>query len=98
MVFLVVPHLTNCPPHYITLSSGVACVDRKVIERLLEISRCKESGTRALKYLGLDEEKNSSGFDFRNHLFFVMVLDLEVNSMPGMTGFELLQKIKDGIS
>ncbi|GER38527.1 hypothetical protein STAS_15042 [Striga asiatica] len=68
-------------------------VDRKVIERLLKISRCKaisvESGTRALQYLGLDEEKNSSGFD-----------DLKVNlimtdySMPGMTGFELLQKIK----
>ncbi|GFP97686.1 two-component response regulator arr5 [Phtheirospermum japonicum] len=68
-------------------------VDRKVIERLLKISCCKvtavESGTRALQYLGLDEEKSSVGFD-----------DLKVNlimtdySMPGMTGFELLQKIK----
>ncbi|KAL3616052.1 hypothetical protein CASFOL_040346 [Castilleja foliolosa] len=68
-------------------------VDRKVIERLLKISCCKvtavESGTRALQYLGLDEEKNSVVFD-----------DLKVNlimtdySMPGMTGFKLLQKIK----
>ncbi|KAL3639543.1 Two-component response regulator arr5 [Castilleja foliolosa] len=68
-------------------------VDRKVIERLLKISCCKvtavESGTRALQYLGLDEEKSSVGFD-----------GLKVNlimtdySMPGMTGFELLQKIK----
>ncbi|KAL3640643.1 Two-component response regulator arr15 [Castilleja foliolosa] len=68
-------------------------VDRKVIERLLKISCCKvtavESGTRALQYLGLDEDKNSVGFN-----------DLKVNlimtdySMPGMTGFELLQKIK----
>uniref|UniRef100_A0A2P2JDF8 Response regulatory domain-containing protein n=1 Tax=Rhizophora mucronata TaxID=61149 RepID=A0A2P2JDF8_RHIMU len=68
-------------------------VDRKVIERLLRISACKvtavESGTRALQYLGLDGEKSSAGFN-----------DLKVNlimtdySMPGMTGYELLKKIK----
>ncbi|CAI9754621.1 unnamed protein product [Fraxinus pennsylvanica] len=68
-------------------------VDRKVIERLLKISSCKvtavESGTRALQYLGLDGEKSSVGFD-----------GLKVNlimtdySMPGMTGYELLKKIK----
>ncbi|KAL6524380.1 Two-component response regulator arr5 [Orobanche hederae] len=68
-------------------------VDRKVIERLLKISCCKvtavESGRRALQYLGLDGERSSVGFD-----------ELKVNlimtdySMPGMTGFELLQKIK----
>ncbi|PON31195.1 Two-component response regulator [Parasponia andersonii] len=69
-------------------------VDRKVIERLLKISSCKvtavESGTRALQYLGLDGEKSSVGFD-----------GLKVNlimtdySMPGMTGYELLKKIKE---
>ncbi|KAJ7945926.1 Two-component response regulator [Quillaja saponaria] len=69
-------------------------VDRKVIERLLKISACKvtavESGTRALQYLGLDGEKSSVGFD-----------GLKVNlimtdySMPGMTGYELLKKIKE---
>ncbi|KAK9107935.1 hypothetical protein Syun_023946 [Stephania yunnanensis] len=69
-------------------------VDRKVIERLLKISSCKvtavDSGTRALQYLGLDGEKNSTvGFN-----------DLKVNLiitdywMPGMTGYELLKKIK----
>ncbi|KAL0342765.1 UNVERIFIED_CONTAM: Two-component response regulator ARR5 [Sesamum calycinum] len=68
-------------------------VDRKVIERLLKISCCKvtavESGRRALQYLGLDGEKSSVGFD-----------ELKVNlimtdySMPGMTGYELLKKIK----
>ncbi|KAK6123005.1 hypothetical protein DH2020_043252 [Rehmannia glutinosa] len=68
-------------------------VDRKVIERLLKISCCKvtavESGSRALQYLGLDGERSSVEFD-----------ELKVNlimtdySMPGMTGFELLKKIK----
>jgi two-component response regulator (ARR-A family) len=68
-------------------------VDRKVIERLLKISSCKvttvESGLRALQYLGLDGDNSSNGFQ-----------DLKVNlimtdySMPGMTGYELLKKIK----
>ncbi|CAL0319963.1 unnamed protein product [Lupinus luteus] len=68
-------------------------VDRKVIERLLKISSCKvtvvESGTRALQYLGLDGENSSIDFD-----------SLKVNlimtdySMPEMTGYELLKKIK----
>ncbi|XP_057951805.1 two-component response regulator ARR6-like [Malania oleifera] len=69
-------------------------VDRKFIERLLRISACKvtavESGTRALQFLGLDGEGSSVGFD-----------GLKVNlimtdySMPGMTGYELLKKIKE---
>ncbi|XP_024970226.1 two-component response regulator ARR5-like [Cynara cardunculus var. scolymus] len=69
-------------------------IDRKVIERLLKVSSFKvtvvDSGSRALQYLGLEEDNNSSQFD-----------DLKVNlimtdySMPGMTGFELLKKIKN---
>ncbi|KAH9331194.1 hypothetical protein KI387_003302 [Taxus chinensis] len=69
-------------------------VDRKVIERLLKISAFKvttvESGRRALEFLGLDEEHNSLNID-----------DLKVNMiitdycMPGMTGYDLLKKIKE---
>ncbi|XP_057420861.1 two-component response regulator ARR5 isoform X2 [Lotus japonicus] len=70
-------------------------VDRKVIERLLKISSCKvtvvDSGTRALQYLGLDGEENSSiGFDGVK-----VNLIMTDYSMPGMTGYELLKKIKE---
>ncbi|KAF4376119.1 hypothetical protein G4B88_025210 [Cannabis sativa] len=69
-------------------------VDRKVIERLLKISSCKvtavESGTRALQYLGLDGEKSSVGFDALK-----VNLIMTDYSMPGMTGYELLKKIKE---
>ncbi|GKE30982.1 two-component response regulator ARR5-like protein, partial [Tanacetum coccineum] len=69
-------------------------IDRKVIQKLLQISSFKvtvvDSGSRALQYLGLDGEQKSDELN-----------DLKVNlimtdySMPGMTGFELLKKIKN---
>ncbi|XP_076907738.1 two-component response regulator ARR5-like [Bidens hawaiensis] len=69
-------------------------IDRKLIEKLLKVSSFKvtvvDSGSRALEYLGLDDDTCcSKQFD-----------DLKVNliitdySMPGMTGYELLKKIK----
>ncbi|KAJ7943575.1 Two-component response regulator [Quillaja saponaria] len=72
-------------------------VDRKVIERLLKISSCKvtavDSGRKALQFLGLDEEKNPSGsFNGLNIKVDLIITDY---CMPGMTGYELLKKIKE---
>ncbi|KAL1818387.1 hypothetical protein ACET3Z_013256 [Daucus carota] len=65
-------------------------VDRKVIERLLKISSftAVESASSALQYLGLDGEKSSSvEFDRVN----LIITDY---SMPGMSGYQLLKKLK----
>jgi two-component response regulator (ARR-A family) len=85
--------LTVTTPELHVLAVDDSIVDRKVIERLLRISSCKvttvESGTRALQYLGLDGGKGASNLK-----------DLKVNlivtdySMPGLSGYDLLKKIK----
>ncbi|VVA91830.1 unnamed protein product [Arabis nemorensis] len=86
--------LTVTSPELHVLAVDDSIVDRKVIERLLRISSCKvttvESGARALQYLGLDGDKGVSNLK-----------DLKVNlivtdySMPGLTGYDLLKKIKE---
>ncbi|KGN51845.1 two-component response regulator ARR5 [Cucumis sativus] len=70
-------------------------VDRTVIERLLRLTACRvtavDSGIRALQYLGLQDETNSQvGFDG-------LKVDMIITDycMPGMTGYELLKKIKE---
>ncbi|XP_014507155.1 two-component response regulator ARR17 isoform X1 [Vigna radiata var. radiata] len=74
-------------------------VDRKVIERLLKVLACKvtavDSGLRALQLLGLlDEQKIPSE---TNGFAQGLKVDLIITDycMPGMTGYELLKKIKE---
>jgi two-component response regulator (ARR-A family) len=57
-------------------------VDRKFIERLLRVSSCKvtvvDSATRALQYLGLDGENNSSvGFEVINLIIVFNIFESE---------------------
>ncbi|KAG4921244.1 hypothetical protein AAZX31_18G121600 [Glycine max] len=73
-------------------------VDRKVIEHLLKVLACKvtavDSGLRALQLLGLlDEQKIPS----ETNGFVGLKVDLIITDycMPGMTGYELLKRIKE---
>lgn len=87
--------LSEEPPELHVLAVDDNFVDRKVIERLLKISSFRvtvvDSGMSALQFLGLNGEDDLS----------VRIDSLNVNlimtdySMPGMTGYELLKKIKE---
>ncbi|KAK4744321.1 hypothetical protein SAY87_010633 [Trapa incisa] len=80
-------------PEFHVLAVDDSIVDRKVIEKLLRSLSCKvtvvDSGSRALQFLGLDGENSSVGFDALK-----VNLIMTDYSMPGMTGYELLKKIK----
>ncbi|KAI3876225.1 hypothetical protein MKX03_019865 [Papaver bracteatum] len=71
-------------------------IDRKLIELLLKKSDCKvttaENGARALEYLGLGDEKATCTDSKTSSTVNMIITDY---SMPGMTGYELLKKIKE---
>ncbi|KAB5512329.1 hypothetical protein DKX38_029357 [Salix brachista] len=78
-------------PHVLAVDDNL--IDRKVIERLFINSTCKvttaENGKRALEYLGLADGQHPNHNDLKVNL---IITDY---SMPRMTGYELLKRIKE---
>ncbi|KAM0995789.1 hypothetical protein TB2_005729 [Malus domestica] len=79
-------------PHVLAVDDSL--VDRKIIEKLLTNSACKvttsENAHGALELLGLADGQQNFGNIVSN--VNMIITDY---SMPGMTGYELLKKIKD---
>ncbi|KAF9591647.1 hypothetical protein IFM89_005228 [Coptis chinensis] len=83
-------------------------IDRKLIERLLKTSSYQvttvDSGSKALEFLGLIEEdhrnpsSNSPSVSSDHHQVVEVNLIITDYCMPGMTGYDLLKKIKESSS
>ncbi|XP_010516309.1 PREDICTED: two-component response regulator ARR9 [Camelina sativa] len=78
--------------------------DRKLIERLLQKSSCQvttvDSGSKALEFLGLRQgiesnDPNALSTAPVNHQEVEVNLIITDYCMPGMTGFDLLKKVKE---
>ncbi|EXB62659.1 Two-component response regulator [Morus notabilis] len=83
-------------------------IDRKLIETLLKISSYQvtavDSGSKALEFLGLHEEDEQSDANIpsvspsNHHQVLEVNLIITDYCMPGMTGYDLLRKIKESKS
>ncbi|KAM7505304.1 hypothetical protein LguiB_004208 [Lonicera macranthoides] len=81
-------------------------IDRKLIERLLKTSSYQvttvDSGSKALQFLGFNEDEQSNpnqpSISPNNHQEVQVNLIITDYCMPGMTGYDLLKKIKESSS
>ncbi|KAL8459488.1 hypothetical protein ACS0TY_035980 [Phlomoides rotata] len=96
--------------HFHVLAVDDSYIDRKVLEKLLTVSSyqvtCVDSGDKALEYLGLvDIEENeydssssqqisSSSKSSQQEVSKVNLIMTDY-SMPGISGYDLLKRIKD---
>ncbi|KAE8734373.1 Two-component response regulator ARR9 [Hibiscus syriacus] len=81
-------------------------IERKLIERLLKTSSYQvttvDSGTKALEFLGLHQDEtinpNTPSVSPNNHQEVEVNLVITDYCMPGMTGYDLLKKVKESSS
>nr|GMC81980.1 two-component response regulator ARR9 [Ipomoea batatas]GMC88645.1 two-component response regulator ARR9 [Ipomoea batatas] len=93
-------------PQFHVLAVDDSLIDRKLIERLFKTSSCQvttvDSGSKALQFLGLneDDQKNpiQPSVSPNNHQEVQVNLIITDYCMPGMTGYDLLKKIKESSS
>ncbi|KAK4436440.1 Two-component response regulator ARR17 [Sesamum alatum] len=83
-------------PHVLAVDDN--SLDRKIVEKLLKNSSCKvttaENAQRALEYLGLVDGTHTSAPNSQPHASKVRMIITDY-CMPGMTGYDLLKKIKE---
>ncbi|CAK9184032.1 unnamed protein product [Ilex paraguariensis] len=96
---------TDSQFHVLAVDDSV--IDRKLIEKLLKTSSCQvttvDSGSKALEFLGLHEDdqcdpKQQPSVSPNNHQEVEINLIITDYCMPGMTGYDLLRKIKESSS
>ncbi|KAL3622621.1 Two-component response regulator Orr9 [Castilleja foliolosa] len=86
----------TAPFHVLAVDDSI--IDRKLIERLLKTSSYKvtsvESGVKALEFLGLIDNENANPNTTNHHKVEINLIITDY-SMPALTGYELLRKIKE---
>uniref|UniRef100_A0A804UKS2 Response regulatory domain-containing protein n=1 Tax=Zea mays TaxID=4577 RepID=A0A804UKS2_MAIZE len=91
---------TETPFHVLAVDDSLP--DRKLIERLLKTSSFQvttvDSGSKALQFLGLHDQDSTVPPVHTHQLDVAVNLIITDYCMPGMTGYDLLKKIKESSS